>query len=230
MMEHTDSSFEADLQRVATLVRDMSRRIEDILAAAQNALRTRSVVGAQQTIEADRDINLTELAIDGVCMQLLALRQPVASDLRFVMTVLKMVTDFERMGDLAKHICERVVELGDGPRLLSDAPLLVMMDDARDMVATVVRAFADRDSATARAVLDSDDRLDDRYEEVLGELLGHMKGHPDTIFEATRLQSIAKYIERIADHATNLAEMVVFLVEAQDIRHSRPAPSPARPR
>jgi phosphate transport system protein len=229
-MGHIDSSFDADLERLATLVRDMSRQVQDILAGADRALRSRSLAEAQATIQADRDINLTELSIDSVCMQLLALRQPLASDLRFVMTALKMVTDLERVGDLAKNVCQRLVELAQVPRHLGDAALVAMMEDARDMVATVLRAFEARDAGAARAVLDSDDSLDDSYHEVLGDLLTHMKSDPAAVYEATRLQSIAQYIERIGDHATNLAEMVVFLVEAQDIRHSRPSPSPAFPR
>jgi phosphate transport system protein len=221
-MRHTDSTFEAELDRISSLVAHMSSQIGDMLEGAERALRDRNIVLARHMIDADRDINHTELAIDGLCMHILALRQPVASDLRLLMTVLKMVTDYERIGDLAKNVCERVLELAVGPRMLEDAPLLEMMQDAREMVTMVMRAFVERDPVAARAVLDSDDRIDRRYHEVLQDLLRRMKDDPPTVFEATRLQSVAKYIERIGDHATNVAEMVVFMVEGQDIRHARP--------
>jgi phosphate transport system protein len=221
-MKHTDKEFEAEIDRIASLVGHMSLQLEDLLAGAHEALRERSLVLAQRMIEADREINRTELAVDGLCMQLLALRQPVASDLRFVMTVLKMVTDFERIGDLGKNVCERVIELAEIPRTVNDATIVEMMDSARSMVKMVVRAFIEKDAAAARVVLSQDDRLDELYHQVLRDLLARMKDEPPTIFEATRLQSIAKHIERIGDHATNVAEMVVFMVDGQDIRHTRP--------
>ncbi len=221
-MKHIDREFDAELERISDLVTHMSSQLEAILGGAHRALEDREIGLAQRMIEADRDINRTELAVDGLCMQILALRQPVATDLRFVMTVLKMVTDFERIGDLAKNVCERLVELAEVPRLVADGKIVQMMDSARTMVRLVVKAFVERDSVAARAVLDSDDDLDGLYHEVLRELLVRMKDDPSTIFEATRLQSIAKHIERIGDHATNVAEMVVFMVEGEDIRHSRP--------
>jgi phosphate transport system protein len=220
-MKHTDSEFEAELDRISNLVSHMSSQVAEILEGAHRVLRERSLVLAQRMIEADRDINRTELAVDGLCMQILALRQPVATDLRFVMTVLKLVTDFERIGDLAKNVCERVVELAEARPLVPDAKIVEMMETAREMVALAVRAFVERDARAARSVLERDDRLDAMYHEQLREQLVRMKDDPATIFEATRLQSIAKYIERIGDHATNVAEMVVFMVEGEDIRHSR---------
>jgi phosphate transport system protein len=219
-MKHTDSEFEAELERIASLVSHMSRQIEAMLEGAWRALRDRDVVLAQRLIENDREINQTELTIDGGCLQVLALRQPVASDLRLIMTVLKMVTDLERIGDLAKNVCERVMELSVVPRVVTDVPLMEMMEEARQMVARVLGAFEQRNAVEARAVLDSDDRLDSLYHDALRDLLARMKAEPATIFEATRQQSIAKYIERIGDHATNVAEMVVFLVEGEDIRHN----------
>ena len=220
-MKHTDREFEAELDRISNLVGHMSSQLAEILEGAHRALRERSIVVAQRMIEADRDINRTELAVDGLCLQILALRQPVATDLRFVMTVLKLVTDFERIGDLAKNVCERVVELAEARPMVPDAKIVEMMETAREMVTMVVKAFLERDSRAARSVLERDDRLDGMYHDQLRQLLASMKDEPATIFEATRMQSIAKYIERIGDHATNVAEMVVFMVEGEDIRHSR---------
>jgi phosphate transport system protein len=218
-MRHTDSEFEAELGKISNLVNQMGTQLEEILDGAGRALGERNVVLARRMIEADRRINLTELSVDGLCMQVLARRQPVANDLRFIMTVLKLDTDLERIGDLAKNVCERVVELDALPRKVTDAKLIEMMTGVQEMVRDAIEAFVESDAEAADEVRLQDDRIDSLYHEVLRELLGQMKNDPETIFEATRLQSMAKYIERIGDHATNVAEMIVFMVTGQDVRH-----------
>jgi phosphate transport system protein len=222
-MKHTDREYEAELDTISHQVGHMGDQLEDILEGAARALRQRNAILARNMIEADRAINRTELVVDGLCMQVLARRQPVASDLRLVMTVLKLVTDLERVGDLAKNICERVLELGDVPPRITDPTLMdrlmEMMSAAQDMVRSVIKAFEDRDVETALRVRAQDDRVDHLYHAVLAELLAQMTTDPAAIFEATRLQSIAKYIEHIGDHATNVAEMIVFLVDGVDVRH-----------
>jgi phosphate transport system protein len=218
-MKHTDREFEAELAKISNLINQMGTQLEEILDGASRALRDRNAPLARQMIEADKRINLTELSVDGLCMQVLARRQPVASDLRFIMTVLKLDTDLERIGDLAKNVCERVVELEAVPRRVTDAKLLEMMAGVQAMVRDAVDAFVDKDVEAADTVRRQDDRIDSLYHDVLRELLGQMKGDPETIFEATRLQSMAKYIERIGDHATNVAEMIVFMITGQDVRH-----------
>jgi phosphate transport system protein len=220
MPQHTDRAYDAELAKISNTVSHMGGQLEEILAGAAHALRDRNVALAQHMIEADRKINRTELSIDGMCMHVLALRQPVAGDLRFIMSVLKVVTDLERIGDLAKNVCERIVELGEAtsPRVL--APKLDdMMERVRDMVRTAVRAFVERDASAAQEVRLQDDPVDELYHEVLRELLAEMKENPQAIVEATALQSTAKYIERIGDHATNVAEQIVFMVEGTDVRH-----------
>ena len=219
MMPHTDRAYEADLGKISNLVSHMGGQLEDILEGAERSLQERNAVLARHTIEVDRNINRAELNVDSLCMQVLARRQPVASDLRFVMTVLKLVTDLERIGDLAKNVCERVIELADVPRRVTDAKLLEMMSGARSMVRAAVKAFIERDVAAAEEVRTRDDRIDHLYHEVLREILAQMTEDPQTIFEATRLQSTAKNIERIGDHATNVAEMIVFMVKGEDVRH-----------
>ena len=144
----------------------------------------------------------------------------MASDLRFIATALKLVTDLERMGDLVANICERVVELNKEPPLRSYDGLQLMAAASGAMVHDALAAFVLRDADRAQELLVRDNVVDDYYAQLFDELLREMMADPSNVYRATRLQSIAKYLERIADHATNLAEMVVFMVRGKDIRHS----------
>jgi phosphate transport system protein len=170
-------------------------------------------------IESDRTIDRLEVELDGQCMQILARRQPVASDLRFITLVLKVVTDLERMGDLAVNISERVLELTGEVPLKPYVDLPRMAIEAQSMLRDALDAFVAKDVERARQVIDRDQMVDDLYGQVFRELLTYMMENSKNVYRATRLQSIAKYLERIGDHATNLAEMVVFMVKGSDIRH-----------
>jgi phosphate transport system protein len=174
---------------------------------------------AQRTIEADRVVDRLEIEIDGLCLQILARRQPVASDLRFVTMVLKAVTDLERMGDLGVNISERVLELNNETPLKPYVDLPRMADETQIMLREALDAFVAKDADRARRVIARDQIIDDLYAQIFRELLTYMMEESKNVYRATRLQSIAKYLERIADHATNLAELVVFMVKGSDIRH-----------
>ena len=143
----------------------------------------------------------------------------MASDLRVLTIVLKMVTDLERIGDLGVNISERVVELNLEPPLKPYVDLPTMADVVQGMVRDALDAFVARDAGRAEAVIDRDKTVDAYYAQIFRELLTYMMEDPRNIYRATRIQSIAKYLERIGDHATNLAEMVVFMVKGKDIRH-----------
>jgi phosphate transport system protein len=171
------------------------------------------------TIAADRTIDRMEIEIDGLCLQILARRQPVASDLRLVAMVLKAVTDLERMGDLGVNIAERVLELNREPPLKPYVDLPRMATEAQTMLREALDAFVAKDADRADRVIDHDQAMDDLYAQVFRELLTYMMEDAKNVYRATRLQSVAKYLERIADHATNLAELVVFMVKGRDIRH-----------
>ncbi len=160
---------------------------------------------------------------------MLARRQPVASDLRFIATSLKIVTDLERMADLGVNICERAMELNEEAPLRPYGDLVSMADVAHEMVREALDAFVERDAARARRVLLRDDALDAQYDQTSRELLTYMMEDPGNIYRATRIQSVARYLERIGDRATNVAEMVVFMVDGEDIRHAR-RHDPPRPR
>jgi phosphate transport system protein len=167
----------------------------------------------------DKKINQLELEIDELCMQILARRQPVASDLRFITMALKLVTDLERIGDLGVNICERVVELNAEPPLKPYVDMPNMAREVQEMLHEALDAFVAADADRAQHVIVRDRNIDAYYSQIFRELLTYMMEDPRNIFRATRLQSIAKYLERIGDHVTNLGEMVVFMVKGKDIRH-----------
>ncbi|MGB8298969.1 MAG: phosphate signaling complex protein PhoU [Polyangia bacterium] len=217
--EHTDREFEQELRHLREQLLLMGSHVEAIIGGSLRALLARDSALAQRTIEADRIIDRLEIEIDGLCLQILARRQPVASDLRFVTMVLKAVTDLERMGDLGVNISERVLELNDEPPLKPYVDLPRMADETQMMLRESLDAFVAKDADRARRVIARDKIIDDLYAQIFRELLTYMMEEAKNVYRATRLQSIAKYLERIADHATNLAELVVFMVKGNDIRH-----------
>ena len=217
--EHTDQEFEQELRHLREQLLLMGSHVEGIISASLRALVERDSELAQRTIEADRVVDRLEIEIDGLCLQILARRQPVASDLRFVTMVLKAVTDLERMGDLGVNISERVLELNNETPLKPYVDLPRMADETQIMLREALDAFVAKDADRARRVIARDQIIDDLYAQIFRELLTYMMEEAKNVYRATRLQSIAKYLERIADHATNLAELVVFMVKGSDIRH-----------
>ncbi len=218
-IRHTDRDYESDLARLREQLLLMGACVEEMIAGALRALVERDSDLAARMIEKDQEVDRLEVETDDLCLHILARRQPLASDLRFLTTALKLVTDLERIGDLAVNICERVLELNREPALKPYLDLPKMADAASRMVRQALDAFVERDPARAEAVLGQDAEVDAYYAQIFRELLTYMMEDPRAIYRATRVQSIAKYLERIGDHATNLAEMVVFMVKAKDIRH-----------
>jgi len=229
MREHTDRDYEGELADLRKAFLRMGLEVEDMISGAMKALVERDVELAKKVFEADHAVNLLELDIDERCIRILARRQPVAIDLRFIATALKSVTDLERIGDNVSNICDRVVELNQEPPLRSYGTLQLMGAAAGGMVHDALAAFVARDADRAEQLLGRDRAVDDYYGQLFEELLHDMMADPKNVYRATRLQSIAKYLERIADHATNLAEMVVFLVKGKDIRHQYSRTRAAKP-
>ena len=217
--QHTDREYEQELGHLREQLLVMGSRVEEIIGGSMRALMERDASLAERMIESDRTIDRLEVELDGQCMQILARRPPVASDLRFITLVLKVVTDLERMGDLAVNISERVLELTGEVPLKPYVDLPRMAIEAQSMLRDALDAFVAKDVERARQVIDRDQMVDDLYGQVFRELLTYMMENSKNVYRATRLQSIAKYLERIGDHATNLAEMVVFMVKGSDIRH-----------
>ena len=220
MKTHTDRQYEAELQRVRDLLASMGGAVEAMIADAMTSLVEHDAALAARVIERDREVNEAERDVDEMCLSMLARRQPTASDLRFLAVGLKLVVDIERIGDIAVNVCERVLELAGQAVLKPYVDLPRMGRISREMVSDALDAFIRRDAALARTVFPRDNVVDALYAQILRELLTYMIEAPRSIYRATRLLAIAKYLERIGDHATNLAEQVVFLVEGRDVRHT----------
>lgn len=217
---HTDREYEAELGSLRERLLYMAARVEEQLVGALSAYERLDAPLAKRMSSADAQIDKLELEIDGLCIQLLARRQPVASDLRFVTTSLKVVTDLERIGDLATNICERVVELQGMPAGLRPKVIGEMGQAARNMLRDAMDALVDGDAQKAEEVVVRDNWVDEQYRMLFPVIAERMASSPGDLECLMRTLSISKYIERIADHATNLAEMVVFMVDGRDVRHT----------
>ncbi len=219
-LRHTDREYESELQTLREQVLLMGARVEEMMTNAMKAFVERNAQLARDTMATDRQIDQLELDIDELCLRILARRQPVASDLRFITTTLKLVTDLERIGDLGVNVCERVVELCDERPLPAATTITRMSDVAGEMLHDALDAFVASDAKKAQAVIERDSVVDATYAQLFPELVALMMADPSCVFRATRLQSVGKYLERIADHSTNIAEMVVFMVKGEDVRHA----------
>lgn len=217
--EHTDREYEHELRQLREQLLVMGSHVEAIIGDAIKSLLERDSKLAERTITADTMVDRMEVELDGLCLQILARRQPVASDLRFITLVLKVVTDLERIADLGVNVCERVLELNGEPQLKPYVDIPHMGAEVQSMLREVLDAFVAKDAERARTVIGRDQVVDALYAQVFRELLTFMMEDTHTVYRATRLQSIAKYLERMADHTINLAEMVIFMVDGRDIRH-----------
>lgn len=216
MLRHFDEELIALKQKLLL----MGGLVESQISGSLRALIERDSDLAQQIIVNDHRVNALDVEVDEDCLRLLALHQPTAGDLRFITTAMKISTELERMSDLAENISERAIELNEEPQLKPYIDIPQMANWALRMVKESLDAFVNRDARLARKVCTDDDFVDDLTEQLFRELLSFMIENPQTISRAIRLTFVAKYIERIADHATNVAELVVYLVEGKIIRHT----------
>jgi phosphate transport system protein len=216
---HTDRAYEEQLGQLRTAVLEMGGLVEEQIGQAVRALIQRDEALARATIERDHTVNRFDVEIDDLSLKLLALRQPAARDLRLITTALKITTDLERIGDNAVNICERALELNEVPQLKPYVDLPRMAEVAQSMVKDSIDAFMRNDAELAQQVIDRDDEVDALNYQIYRELLSYMAEDAHTIGAATRLLFISKYMERIADHATNIAEMVIFMVKGKVVRH-----------
>lgn len=217
---HTDRAFESELRLVRVSLLRMAGHVEQMIGQAGRALVERDAELAREIIEEDQQVNRAEVEIDEMCLRILAKRQPMASDLRFVTLAMKMVTDLERIADLAVNICERTLQLMDSP-VVVHAEIPPMCTAVEGMVHEVIDAFVNGDGAKARRVIASDDVVDEYYHRIFEDLLRRMQVEPRLMHELIHVQSVAKWLERMGDHSTNLAELVIFMVEGRDVRHPR---------
>ncbi|HKA62621.1 MAG TPA: phosphate signaling complex protein PhoU [Methylomirabilota bacterium] len=212
--------FHEELEALKQTLLAMGGLVEDQIRRVMRALIERDDAIAQEVIERDRQVNAYDVEVDEQCVSLLALHQPAAGDLRFITTAMKIVTDLERIGDQAVNIAQRVLELNREPQLKPYIDLPRMAERAQRMVKESLDAFVARDTALARQVCGADAEVDALKEQIFRELLTFMMEDPRTIPRAIRVILISRFMERVADHATNIAEMVVYLVEGKMIRHT----------
>ena len=216
---HTSQHYEKLLRKLKDRLLVMSGKAEEAIEDSMRALVERKPALASEVIARDDEIDRLEMEIDDLCLQVLALEQPVAGDLRFLATVLKIVRDVERIGDIGVNFAERVYEMLKEPELKPLVDLPIMSRSAQQMFRTSMDAFVNGDAELAQQVILDDRILDEMYEQMLRELLTYMLEDPRTISRCLKLIFIAKGLERIGDHASNIAEMVVFQIRGQDIRH-----------
>ena len=212
--------FHEELDALKQTLLAMGGLVEDQIRRAMTALLERDGTLAQEVIDRDAQVNAYDVEVDEKCVELLALQQPTAKDLRFITTAMKIVTDLERIGDQAVNIGQRTLELNREPQLKPYIDLPRMAERAQRMVKESLDAFVGGDAALARKVCAEDAEVDALKEQIFRELLTFMMEDPKTIPRAIRLILISRFLERVADHATNIAEMVIYLVESKMVRHT----------
>ena len=215
----TETHFQKELQELKENLLKMAAIVEEAIRHSVESLVKRDSALAKKAFEVEDRINKMENAIDEMCLKLLALRQPMAADLRFITSAMKITTDLERMGDQAVNIAERAISLNQEPQLKPYIDLPRMAEIAQSMVKDVLDAFVTRNSKLARSVCERDDLVDGLNDQVVRELLTYMMSDAKTITRAVHLMIVARCLERLADHATNIAEDVIFMVDALVIKH-----------
>ena len=214
-----ETHFQQELAKLKEQLLKMGGLAERAISNAIDALVKRDTLLAEKTIGEDEKINKMELVIDEWCLKLLALHQPLAADLRFITSAMRINVELERIGDLAVNVAERVVSLNQEAQLKPYIDIPRMAEITKNMVKDVLDAFVNGDADLARAVCARDDQVDALNDQVFRELMTYMLADPKTITRAVHLIIVSKYLERIADHATNIAEGVIFMVKALVIKH-----------
>jgi len=212
--------FDDDIEAIKDMLLRMGAMIEDAISQSIRALLERDSALAEEVIARDDEIDQMEIAIDKRTIELIAKMQPAASDLRFVATIMKITPELERIADLAQDVCERVIELNREPQLKPVTQLPTLAENAQKMVREALDSFVRGDAMLARKVIRHDDVVDQLTEDSFRALLTYMMENPRNISPAIRLTFIGKYFERMADNATNICEMVVYLVEGKMIKHA----------
>jgi phosphate transport system protein len=211
--------FDEELRLLKERVLRIGSLVETAIHDSVRSLVERNSDLAQKVIEKDHKINALDVEIDEECIRLIALRQPKARDLRFITTAMKITTDLERIGDLAENIAERAIELNDEPQLKPYIDIPRMAEITEEMVRDSLDAFVRGCSKIPYEVIKRDDEVDNLNAQVFNELLFFMIQDPNTASRAIKISYVSKYLERIADHATNIAEMVIYMCEGKIVRH-----------
>lgn len=211
--------FEKELDKIKQSVLLMGNFVEESIKNAIFSLLNRDDSYAQKVISLEKEINRIDCEIDEECIKLIALKQPVASDLRFIITAMKTASDLERCGDISVNMAERVLELNEEPPLKPYIDIPKMAETVKLMLRDALRAFFEKNVELSFNVIKQDDIVDKFLDQINNELILFMIKDPSTITRATKISFITKYLERIADHAVNIAESVIYLVEGKLVKH-----------
>ena len=211
--------FETEMQALRNRLLSMGAMVEERVHQAVEALMERNAGAAERIVAGDQEVNELQIEVDDRCLKLLALQQPMASDLRLITAAMKINADLERIGDQAVNIAENSLKLMNNAPLKPIIDLPRMAEIAEAMTRDSLDAFVRKDVALARSVLARDDEVDQLKDHIFRVLLTYMMADPGTIERALSLILVSRNLERIADHATNIAEDVIFVVEAKDVRH-----------
>ena len=221
-MERVVRHFQEELEALQGRLLEMGGLAEERVSAAVQSLVSRDIAAIERVLYGDEPINALHVEIDNRCFKLFALHQPMATDLRAIVSAVKINTDLERVGDLAVNIAEAAKRYATHPPVKKLIDIPQMGDIAQEMLHDALDAFVRRDTVLAQAVLNEDDRLDGLKTQIFRELLDYMLKDPTTVEPALDLILVSRHLERIGDHATNIAEDVIFMVSAQDVRHHAP--------
>jgi phosphate transport system protein len=222
-VERVVRHFQEELEALQGRLLEMGGLAEERVRVAVQGLVTRDTVLIDTVLNGDEPINELHIEVDSRCFKLLALHQPMATDLRAIVAAVKINTDLERVGDLAVNIAEAAKRYAVHPPVKKLIDIPRMADIAQAMLRDALDSFVRRDTALAQQVLNEDDRLDGLKTQIFRELLTYMLQDPATVEPALDLILISRHLERIGDHATNIAEDVIFMVSARDVRHHQPS-------
>lgn len=221
--EHFSSQYESDLNQISALVMEMGKLVESQFRGAIDALSRLSVEASAEVIETERRVNAMEIQIDRDLASIIALRQPTARDLRLLIAISKTTTDLERVGDEAKKIAHKVQAIIDKKHptiTLPASELRVASDLALELLREAVEAFSAQDTAAALRIFKKDDVINEEFFGFVRKLITYMMEDPRTISASLDLLFVAKAIERVGDHAKNIAEFIIYIVEGTDVRHT----------
>jgi phosphate transport system protein len=217
--EHSSREFETERRELTAHVLAMGARCERVVRQAFDGYRQGAPAVRQQVVAIDAQIDQDEMDLHALVLRMLALRQPVAADLRCLAATLRLITDLERVGDEAVNIAERTSSEESGAKRLAMDELSLMAEAASDMLHLALQAFVSEDDGHAGEVLARDEEVDQHCAHVMGAITEWMSGHGEDARSGLRAIGVAKCLERIADHATNIAEEAIFLVRGADVRH-----------
>ena len=220
---HTSIQYEKELQKVKDSLIYMAALVEQAIAKDVEALLRKESLLAEKVMEEDDQIDALDVEIEEKCIRLLALRQPAARDLRFITTAIKINGHLERIGDMASNIAEKIIILNEEPQLKPYIDMPRMAEIARSMIRESIDSFVREDIALANKVRKDDEIIDNLNEQIFRELLTYMMEDPRSIHRAMIITQISKNLERISDHAKGIADMVVYMVTGESVRHEEPA-------